>query len=777
MTANSWTVRIAVAVCLVAACLSNSAWCQITAGSVLQAAIDRGLAPGGNLYQELSKLDDDYAFETRADAKAVCRALATLPEPADKLTKFESALHSLTALFQTVESTEAPAYEVLRNEGLPHLIRIFKAEAAKDDEEFENDLLFVLKILAIYGTREGAEVVVDAARKPLAPDDYLWNVILLAFADHPHRSLVFDALSNPLPPGFIGVSLLDAANAAALEGDLDHHPFDSGAGVERLKAWLTDADPDHFSHAHSATAALPFIENAERESLLALAMKHSDIDIRMEAAWAVGKLGRESGFRELSQHCLNPGYSERAQRYLRELGREDLIPAEVRETGFRAMAKFGDWLAHPSELGRPPDEMQVIDHRELNWPVDGERKPFWLIRYRVHDTTGLAEDDMDAGLVGGVTWCFFSYSMHLRPPEDAYAIHCYWELQRFEQIEELEVENPNKYAEMLNAWPGPKLTDARVVSAAKLDRQLNYPAERVAVATAKVDGVEGWAVLDGPRSMWYPKSDMPKDTEEDAPLRIHIGRRLLGFGPEADRKKYLVPPRPRPPEQVVAVYEKLLVEAETGSPERREKLLSGWDSPLDRHFDDYVAAVASLRAITPAEAGIALYQRILAAAVSADAKVRSESLEFNAPVMERFQDYIDAMIAADRQSEVLTAFEMLQPYWTDTLGLSELAVAANKISRLDLAERYLQSLKKDHEFYHRREQDMCLLAEVWHRTNRNNDTKALLIDCLQRALAEWRQSKDAQDHRAQFDAYRAKYLQLFPEGLQELKDRNIPESL
>ena len=41
---------------------------------------------------------------------------------------------------------------------------------------------------------------------------------------------------------------------------------DAEATFAFTRKWLADPDPEHFSYAHSATAALPFIENPHRDT-------------------------------------------------------------------------------------------------------------------------------------------------------------------------------------------------------------------------------------------------------------------------------------------------------------------------------------------------------------------------------------------------------------------------------------------------------------------------------------------------------------------------------
>ncbi len=261
----------------------------------------------------------------------------------------------------------------------------------------------------------------------------------------------------------------------------------------------------------------------------------------MEGAWAAAKVGSEAGVKVLTRFCLDPNHSATARKYLAEIGRENVVPPKALAGDFQAQAAFARWLAHPNELGRPPDSLEVVDHRELAWPPEGERKQLWLIKYRVKDTTGLGEDHIDCGMVGSVTFCLFSYKMAQRPPEDAYAIHCYWELTSQKLIREIEAQNgAAEHRAMLHQWRGRPLKDAGIVTVAELSPKLHYLQNTVALAAASIDGEPGWAVLDGERSTWYPKSEFPDDAPHKTVLMVHVGRRLLGFEREPDRHKFLV---------------------------------------------------------------------------------------------------------------------------------------------------------------------------------------------------------------------------------------------
>ncbi len=324
-------------------------------GSALELAIRRGLSADGDLAEELQSFGE-YQIESAADAVAIVEALkslslATQPDAIHA----QPALHALTGLFQQVDGREAPAFDILAHDGTVQLLRLYDERIQDADEREIDVLLFILKILAMYGTRRGTEKILQALREPVKPEAYMWSVILSMYTEgHPQRDLLFESTRENLPVGFAAVALLDAANSLAINDGNIQHPFDSTAGKRLLMSWLSDSDPDAFSYAHSATAALPFISNPERNQLLALAMDHTDAGVQMEAAWASARLGSDAGVKLLSRFSLEVNHSQTACQYLAELDREDAIPDEATDPDFRARAEFAEWLAHPNELGQLP---------------------------------------------------------------------------------------------------------------------------------------------------------------------------------------------------------------------------------------------------------------------------------------------------------------------------------------------------------------------------------------------------------------------------------------
>jgi hypothetical protein len=713
--------------------------------------------------------------KSKREARAICGLLRFLPAACSP-GSITSRLHALTALFQDAETERA--FSILMNEGVPELCRICDVLHDTENERATDDLLFVLKILAMYRTEAGTERVIEAARKPLKPDAYMWSVILGQFdSDHPHVEKVLHALSDALPRGFLAVALLDCANGHAIAGAGIRHPFDSPEGKRRLQAWLTSRNADRFSYAHSATASLPFISNPERDQLLALAMDHPDTGVQMEAAWASAKLGSDAGIKVLARYCLDPNTSATACRYLSELGREDAVPGDALDADLQAKAEFANWLSHPNELGRSPDELVIVDHRELAWPPDGERKPFWLIKYRVEDATGLEEDDVDCGLVGSVTFCLFSYRLHERPPEDAYAIHCYWEMAARGLIEETDLAYSDEdCSEMIRQWSGERLREPELIHVAEISPELGHPRRMVGLAAATLNGEEGWAVLDGDRSAWYPKSDMPGGAPPCTVLKLHVGRRLLGFEDTPDRKRFLAPaPAERGPREVAAAYEKLLDQLTAGDVNLRKNLL-GWGSPLGKHFDAYIEAREALDGTTKAEAATQLYEQLLAAARESSEATGDKAFDAGSPLTTCFEKYMEALVATGRTASVEAVIEALAPHWDHNLGYGKLATAAFRCGLFDVAEGYCVRLRQSMAEWHRSEA-MSLLAEIWFGQGRREDAHGLLVDCLKELLADSETATGSD--RALFEdwsqRHRATYLRLFPErGDATLSEHGIP---
>ena len=398
--------------------------------SPLRDAMTRGLAPGADLAAEIHELGD-VSLADPDDALAVCEALDRLPPEPPADSTIRSPLHAVLGILQGIETREA--YEVVVERGVPRLSAIVEEQIRAPDsgEESRRGLItFALKVLGLYRVPEAVDLIGKAAHRPGLDDSYLWEVIFKTFdQQHPLRLALCDRLRDPLPGGFAGIAYLDFANAFAREGFIDDHPFDTPEGLERLLAFLRNSDPEAFGAALGAASALPFIEAKAREPLLALAMDHSSTKVQLEGAWAAAKLGSEAGVRFLARMCLDLNHSVQARIYLQELERHDAVPERSSEPNFEAMAMLADWLSHPMEYGRAPDEISLYDTRELLWPPVSDVRRLWLFRYKYASTEPGTPDRDGVGMVGSITFALLGETSPEMPPEDIYALHCCWELQ------------------------------------------------------------------------------------------------------------------------------------------------------------------------------------------------------------------------------------------------------------------------------------------------------------------------------------------------------------
>lgn len=504
----------------------------LSGSTPLLLALKRGTQSGASLADELRNLGD-HSIESKIDAEAVCDVLERLAN--DTPTgAHQSALNALIALFQLVESTECPAFPVMARRGTEILVQFVDDGLRTPPRHEADDVLFALEVLAMYGSRAGTDAVIRAARKPLETDSCMWSVIFSKYtSERPERERLFSELSDPLPTDFLAVALLDSANCAHQEGIRGRHPFDSQAGIRQLESWLTDTE--QVSYAQSAAVSLPYINCRGRDALLALAFDHASVDVQIEAARVAAKLGREAGVKWLTRYCLDVKHSGRAQYYLRELGLESDIPSECQDAGFQSKAEFAHWLAHPNELGCPPDELEIVDHRELVWPPNRERKKLWLIKYRMNDATAFKGYDVGVGLVGSVTFCFFSYKLEHRSPEDAYAIHCYWEMRNLGLISEASVpEHSREFDHLLRQCKDCDFEKAAIELVAEFSQELGYPQRLIALAKATRRGVPGFLIADGPRSRWTAVAESPHESSDHSFLVLHIGRVLLNLNANED---------------------------------------------------------------------------------------------------------------------------------------------------------------------------------------------------------------------------------------------------
>lgn len=363
----------------------------------------------------------------KAWIEKILYGLRAVPAPL-KSEKQGEAFHAALGDLQD-EAPEDDSIPTMATDATAEIVRVIDATlGTKKADNVAHDILFGMKLLALLGQRAGVDCILRAVRAGFEADNWFWTIVFEPFGQgHPEAGHFFGELADPLSAEFIGIALLDTANEACREGDLERHPFDSETGVARLREYLTGETE---SYAHSACGALPFIDHADRDGLLEIACKHADDGVRLEAAWVMAKLGRQEGFDAIARACLNPNQATQAIHYLEEFGREDLVPPPAREPDFVAMAEMCNWLSHPSESGESPDAIELLDKRTIYWPPTGETREMRIFKYRYEPNGDWREEaDEGVGLVGSTTFALFGETDPSMEPKDIYGRHCCWELR------------------------------------------------------------------------------------------------------------------------------------------------------------------------------------------------------------------------------------------------------------------------------------------------------------------------------------------------------------
>ncbi len=501
-----------------------------------------------------SEANRELSIRTSQDADAVLGAVLDVDvekacEAAERREDWGLLLRWIADCDRQQEFFVSFSHEV--NRELTRVVRQARGLSEDRYRQIDFEAMYTLRIVVSNQAGDAEALAVEAAANGAMTGSAYWNSLLsdIEVEDSLYVKLV-SVIEADGAIGRLAVALADKANSAKLGGADIRHPLDSMSGLVRLRHWLTvplEESLKASGAAETAAISLAFVKQPEWRELLDLGLRHPDQEVVLEAAWAGASRDDTSSVAKLVELSRDVRFSDKAVRYLGEVGRESDVPAEVREPDFRALAEMANWLAHPNELGRAPDYVEIVDKRKLTWPLEEEPVDVYLIRYTVKNADSAKSDEMDIGLVGPMTFCHFGMGMNKRPFEDIYGIHVFHELQAYDLIEDLSLaEAPGAYDYLLASWKGVKLDDIKLIEVVRLLPAVDYPRRLIAMASAVKNGEEGYVVLDGPRSAWYSKAQQPEDSPSKAVLMLHVGRQILGLGLSGqDAASSKLPSRPK----------------------------------------------------------------------------------------------------------------------------------------------------------------------------------------------------------------------------------------
>ncbi len=377
---------------------------------------------GGDLKEQLYSLEEnEYNVISEREAEFIISLIDEIDLKKD--TFVSENIYAIATLFPQVQTKEV--YQFLHDNGIIKLIELY--DKIKSDEDIDKTtMLFLLKIFAMYESDDGAERVIDAVKSNIESDSYMWSMIFNQYREgHMYAKKILEELKDIIPDKFAGIAFLDFVNAIAINQGIEEHPFNSSKGYIKLKGWLSSDNEEEYSYAHSSAAALPFIDEPNRTELLNVAINHKSMDVKMEAAWAMVKSGKNEGLDFLIEVSKDVRYSTQAIAYIKELGYENkLFEIEVEED-FYEKAEMCNWLSHPNEFGFPPDEIEVYDKRRIFWPPTNDERDLFLFKYKYEYS-----NDSGIGMVGGSsTFALFGENFTYLTPEEVYGLHCCWELE------------------------------------------------------------------------------------------------------------------------------------------------------------------------------------------------------------------------------------------------------------------------------------------------------------------------------------------------------------
>lgn len=370
-------------------------------------------------------------IEDRDDAETVVQLLETIGEGESGIGELR-LVGRLASKFESAAEHDA-VYELLAADGIDALLELgdLVYAAAAHPEARPGDLEAMLEMLvafARYGCAEGGEYAVRMLNEGRAEDRPEWTRFFNALVgDNPVTDVVFDGVTG-FPGGEVGADFLSAANDLYGRHVLEEHPFDSGPGRRELERYLEADDARSFP----AAEALWFLEDVE--ALLDDALRHPDPNVRLEAAGAAASRGGDEALETVVDAVRDPATANHALQVLEDLEKLDQAPQEALNDDHFAAAELCDWLTHPNEYGRPPDDIELLDHREAHWPPTEDTRELRLFRFEYDGAgehgDGEQESEVGVGMVGSVTFALASLTGldEVPDPEEAYALHCCYEL-------------------------------------------------------------------------------------------------------------------------------------------------------------------------------------------------------------------------------------------------------------------------------------------------------------------------------------------------------------
>jgi hypothetical protein len=279
--------------------------------------------------------------------------------------------------------TRALAYFVSLN--TPQSIRLFSDLFPKHADKLED----------LYPLR-------DPLEKTL-PNETIANVLLTALANEKSTGLAVDGLlqaaqEDRLPRNFLSQNLepIAAAYRTWLKKLPPAKPSAARSTDERWQDAYTDAlrVAEYFPDLLGYTG--PAAEGVLRETFAA-----KDPRLSLFAVGSLFRLGRDVPQAEIDAVADDDEMRNRLYDMLEKLGRKDRFPkAHLNQEAF-ARSEMVNWLVYPTELGRAPNDIELMKVVDLDSRGKDGVVSFYVFRFRTTGNHWAAKNGWTAGIAGG----------------------------------------------------------------------------------------------------------------------------------------------------------------------------------------------------------------------------------------------------------------------------------------------------------------------------------------------------------------------------------------
>lgn len=403
----------------------------------------------------------------------------------------------------------------------------------------------LLRLLAIAGTRPALAAFAEltASDPPRKSDDAMLAFVpLFQRLDYPPDALFPRLLDAQHDPAIV-TAVLDLANYLTASGRTGRHPAAGRAArlvsllgglvgrlarLEEHPAEFAASPADLNAIVSESTGLIVAIVNAlgligepAAAGKLHQALELGHRRVRTEAAFALARLGDETGVEVLAQMAAEPVVRSCALAYLDALGKLDCAPEPYRTPVARAEGELAARLALPTYFGAPPQALELVDASRRSWPGCPEPVDCYLFRYEyLAGERSLSGIGMTGPLVHA-----FQVDLADLPPDDIYAVYAGWGAEHPE-ISEVEADDLSPAQQA--AWEAAR---QRLVEqgyhSPRLVKLGRFFGEEHFVAAAQWHDRAGTAIAYGDQVDWHPHTGTPRSPGETEIYYLFKGRRLL----------------------------------------------------------------------------------------------------------------------------------------------------------------------------------------------------------------------------------------------------------